>query len=199
LSSALVVIGGIGRDAALRAATIAVSEAQPVLLVSAGLAGALTANLKAGNVVLVREVVDDATGERFTTEEGDAVLVTASRVVGKNDKQRLASAYKASAVDMEAAAVARVAKQSGIAFAAAKAISDELDFAMPPLNQFVDSEGKLHELAFVAYVAVRPRWWSSTIKLASNSRMASKNLAAALEHLIQQSAISRAGARSIRS
>ena len=199
LPSALVVIGGIGRNAAQRAAEIAVHEAQPDLLVSAGFAGALTPNLNAGEVVSIRDVVDEATGEHYSTQGGDAVLVTALRVAGKNGKQRLASTYAASAVDMEGAAVARVAKQLGIQFAVVKAISDELDFAMPPVSGFVDAQGQFRSLAFAAYVAIRPRWWSPTINLARNSTLASKNLVIALKHLITQYTFLQAGEKSGRS
>ena len=61
LPSALVAIGGIGRNAAHRAAELVVREAKPGLLVSAGMAGALTPSLKPGDVVSAREVVDEAT------------------------------------------------------------------------------------------------------------------------------------------
>ena len=188
LTSALVAIGGIGYSAATRAAELIVREADPEILVSAGLAGALTPSLKSGDVVDAREVIDQATGERYETIGGDAVLVTALRVAGGKGKQRLAASYSASAVDMEAAAVARVAKQHGIPFAAVKAVSDELEFPMPPVSGFVTPQGHLRAAAFAAHVAVRPQWWLSTVQLALNSRRASRNLSAALQHLIKEHA-----------
>ncbi len=188
LPSALLAVGGIGRDRAQRAAELAVREANPKLLVSAGIAGALTPGLKPGDVLHVRDVVDEATGEHYSTLGGDAVLVTSSRVAGIQGKRRLASRFAASVVDMEGAAVARVAKQQGIRFAAVKAISDELDFPMPPLGQFVDAGGQFHVLAFAGFVAVRPKWWGPAVRLASNTQLAVRNLAEALNHLIQQPA-----------
>lgn len=186
LPSALVAIGGIGRDAASGAAELVVREAKPALLISAGFAGALTSSPRPGDVVRVREVVDEATGERYQTIGGDAVLVSALRVAGSKSKQRLATTYSASAVDMEAAAAARIAKQHGILFAAVKAISDELDFPMPPVSGFVTPQGQLRSAGFAAYVAVRPKWWVPTVRLAINSRRASENLSRALKHLIEQ-------------
>lgn len=186
LPSALLAIGGIGRDAGTRAAQVVVREAGPALLISAGLAGALTPSLKPGTVVRVREVIDEATGERYETVGGDAVLVSALRVAGTMGKRRLAASYSASAVDMEGAAVARVAKQHGIPFVAVKAISDELEFPMPPVSGFVTPQGKLRSAALAGYVAVRPKWWVPTIRLALNSRRASENLSVALQHLIEQ-------------
>ncbi len=186
LPSALVAIGGIGRSAGTRAAELVVREADPAILVSAGLAGALTPSLQPGDVVRPREVVDEATGERYETIGGDAVLVSALRVAGSKGKQRLAASYSASAVDMEAAAVARIAKRHGLPFAAVKAISDELEFPMPPVSGFVTPLGQFRAAAFAGYVAVRPKWWLPTLRLALNSTRASRNLSAALQHLIQE-------------
>lgn len=114
------------------------------------------------------------------------MLVTALRVTGVKGKQRLAATYAASAVDMEGASVARVAKQHGIPFAAIKAISDDVAFPMPPVNGFVNADGHFRALAFGSYVAVRPKWWLPAIRLAGNSRLAATNLAEALDHLIMQ-------------
>lgn len=198
LPSALVAIGGIGHAAGRRAAEVIVGEANPGILISAGLAGALSPSLKAGDIVRAREVVDEASGERHETIGGDAVLVTAVRVTGSQGKRRLATAYSASAVDMEAAAVAGIAKQHGICFAVVKAISDDLAFAMPPVNGFVTPQGQFRAGAFAAHVAVRPRWWLPTVRLALNSRRASRNLAVALEHLIEQHAQAIPGENKVR-
>ncbi len=111
---ALVAIGGIGASAASRAAEFAIAEARPELLVSAGFAGALRTELKAGEVVQVGEVVDAANGIRFLADHGNLVLVSSSGVVGTADKNRLAAEFGADIVDMEAAAVARAAIKRGI-------------------------------------------------------------------------------------
>jgi len=186
LPSALLAIGGIGERNARRAAELAVREANPQLLVSAGIAGALTPELKPGDVLHFREVVDEVTGEHYATIGGDAVLVTSSRIAGVQSKLQIASLYGASAVDMEGAAVARVARDSGIPFASVKAISDELEFPMPPLGKFLDARGQLHVLAFAAFAALRPKWWLPAIRLGRNTQLAIRNLSEALNHLIQQ-------------
>jgi hypothetical protein len=53
-----------------------------------------------------------------------------------------------------------------------KAISDELDFAMPPMNQFVDSDGNFTTASFMAWAAVRPGQWPGILRLARNSSRA---------------------------
>lgn len=186
LGDAVVAIGGVGRKAASRAADAAVASYQPGVIVSAGVAGALTATLKVGDVVQAREVVDADSGARFSTSEGGAMILTVSSVSGPEEKRILAERWKADMVDMEAAAVASVAQRHGIEFAAIKAVSDELNFAMPPVGEFVSDAGKFATTRFAAYVAIRPQWWRSVHQLSANSRLAAVNLSEALIHLIDR-------------
>jgi adenosylhomocysteine nucleosidase len=186
LENAVVAVGGIGRIAAWSAAEAAVKRYQPSTLISAGIAGALTASLKVGDVVRGSEVVDADSGARFTASGGESVMVTVSSVSGPEDKRLLADRYKADVVDMECAVVGAVAREHGIAFLAVKAISDEFDFEMPPMAGFVNGNGKFETARFAAYIAVRPKWWSTLRQLAANSRKASMNLSHALEHLIYE-------------
>jgi len=182
--NAVVAVGGIGRIAAWSAAEAVVARYSPAMLISAGIAGALTVTLKVGDIVRGSEVVDADSGARFMASGGESVMVTVSSVSGPADKRMLADRYKADVVDMESAAVAAVAREHGIEFSAIKAISDELEFEMPPMAGFVDGNGKFETARFAAYVAVRPQWWSTVRKLAANSNTASMNLSHAVKHLI---------------
>ena len=186
LENAVVAVGGIGRIAAWSAAEAVVKKYQPSTLISAGIAGALTATLRVGDVVRAGEVVDADSGARFTAMGGDSVMVTVSAVSGPEEKRNLVDRYQAAVVDMECAVVGAVAREHGITFVAIKAISDELDFEMPTLAGFVDGNGKFETARFVAFVVVRPKWWSTLRHLAANSRKASVNLSHAVEHLISE-------------
>ncbi len=188
LSDAVVAVGGVGESAARRTAESLVNKYSPEVLVSAGLVGALTPKLKVGDVVEVKEVVDASSGMRFETGHGNAVLVTGSAVSGPADKPIEAQRWNADIVDMEAASEAAVAKEHGIEFMAIKAISDELNFPMPPLGRFVSDKGKFETLRFLAWVAVRPKWWSAVRQLSASSNLAATNLSQALRHLIQERA-----------
>jgi adenosylhomocysteine nucleosidase len=185
LENAVIAVGGIGRIAAWSAAEAVVARYSPTMLVSAGIAGALTATLKVGDIVRGSEVVDADSGARFTAG-GESVIVTVPSISGPADKRALADRFKADVVDMESAAVAAVAREHGIAFSAIKAISDELNFEMPPMAVFVDGNGKFETGRFATYVAIRPRWWSALRQLAANSRKASMNLSHAVDHLIRE-------------
>jgi adenosylhomocysteine nucleosidase len=104
------------------------------------------------------------------------VLVSAAEIAGQKSKLSLVEHFHGLVVDMEAAGVAKVASESNIAFRCVKAISDELDFAMPPLNQFVDSDGNFSTTSFLAWAAVRPGQWRGILRLARNSSRATDAL-----------------------
>ena len=80
LPEAMVAIGGIGEKRARHAAEVVIEHAQPKLLVSAGMAGAISPKLKVGDVGRIREVVDVATGDRYLTRGGEWVLATSQEV-----------------------------------------------------------------------------------------------------------------------
>jgi adenosylhomocysteine nucleosidase len=176
----------MGRQAATLAAKIVASNYSPGILISAGFGGALTSDRRAGDVVTAREVIDSETGERYAARSGGSTVLTVSGVTGVAGKRDLASRWNADMIDMEAAAVAEVAQKLGIEFAAVKASSDELEFELPPMAQFVNDAGQFRTMRFVAWLAIRPRWWSVVRRLNANSELAAANLSHVLEHLIDQ-------------
>jgi adenosylhomocysteine nucleosidase len=188
----VIVCGGIGVEAARRAAEAAVALYSPALLQSVGFAGALDATLRVGDLLTPAIVIDARDGSRIEIEGAAAPrqaasrqerssLVTFASVAGAQQKASLARAYGAQAVDMEAAGVAAAARSRGIAFSAMKVISDELNFEMPQMARFIDSNGRFKTANFAAFVALRPQLWSRTATLAANSRKAAKVLSEHLE------------------
>jgi len=186
LDSAVVAVGGIGKDAAQKAARALVTTYKPDVMVSAGIAGALTERLRVGDVIHASEVVDAATGQSFSADGNGATVVTVSSVSGEAEKRRLASGWHADVVDMEASAVAQVAQEFGVAFAVVKSVSDELSFSMPPVGNFVDASGQFEIVRFAVYLAFRPQWWGVVRDLNAHARTASVKLSDALHHLIDQ-------------
>ena len=81
---------------------------------------------------------------------------------------------------MEAAAIARLAQIRDIPVHCFKAVSDAHDVNLPNLNLFIDDMGQLRMPAFLGYVAVRPQYWGSLIKMGSASSKAARALAAAI-------------------
>ena len=155
--------------------------ASPVTtLVSAGLAGACDVKLYVGDVVRAATVVDAKTGERFETGADGGVAVTGSQIASVREKARLREAYGATAVDMEAAAVARIARAHGLGFRAVKAISDEANFAMEGLEHFATNDGQFREGAFALHAALRPWMWGEVMELGRSSAKAVRALTEAL-------------------
>jgi len=187
LSRAVVAIGGIGAECARRSAETAIDDAHPKLLLSAGIAGAVSPKLKVGDVGRIREVVDIATGDRYPTRGGEWMLATSQDVSDAAEKRELRTKHGADVVDMEGAAVAQVARERGLEFAAVKSVSDEAGFAMPPLTRFIDTNGKFAKGRFLFYVALRPKWWPVMGKMRANTAIASANLCRALVNLIESS------------
>jgi hypothetical protein len=102
-------------------------------------------------------------------------------VAGAEQKGKLAKAYQARAVDMEAAGVFAAARAHGVTFGATKVISDEWDFEMPRMADFIDAAGRFKTASFVTHVALRPWLWKRVATLARNSSKAAKALGAHLE------------------
>ncbi|MGB9254375.1 MAG: hypothetical protein WCC25_06020 [Candidatus Korobacteraceae bacterium] len=184
LPNAVIAVGGIGENFARRAAEVAIDHARPKLLLSAGIVGAISPKLKVGDVGKIRQVVDVATGEIYPASGGgNWVLATSQDVSDAAEKHELLTKFGADAVDMEAAAVAQVAKERGLEFAAIKSISDDAEFDMPPLNRFIDN-GKFDTRRFLIYVALHPRWWRVLGKIKKNSEIATEKLCEEVKHLI---------------
>jgi adenosylhomocysteine nucleosidase len=176
----VVVCGGMGSEAARRAAEAVISLFGPALVVSAGFAGGLDPALPAGHTLTPRHVIDAGDGSRTDSGGGEGVLVTFGTIADAEQKAKLAKAYGAHAVDMEAAAVARAAEAHGVRFLACKVISDASDSRLPPIARFIGEDGHFHGLKFLVFIALRPWLWGGVQKLARDSVMAAGKLCEAL-------------------
>ena len=176
----VLVCGGMGAEAARRAAEAIISLYQPELVISTGFAGGLDPALQAGHTLTPRHVIDACDGSRTDSGSGEGVLVSFETIADVEQKARLAKAYGAQAVDMEAAAVARAAEAHGVRFLACKVISDANDSRMPPIGRFIGEGGRFQAFKFVVYVAFRPWLWGRVQQLARHSIIAAGKLCEAL-------------------
>ena len=186
--NAVVVCGGIGKVAAAKATRALVETYRPATLVSAGFAGSVQPELKVADLLLPSEVLDAESGIKFSTAAGERVLATIGEVADKSHKAMFA-ASGISAVDMEASAVAQAAHENGLRFLALKAISDDVNFAMPPMHRFVSAAGKFRLPNFLGYAALRPAMWPTVRQLAANSARAALVLSDALDTLLREGII----------
>ena len=181
----VVVCGGIGAEAARRAAEAVIAFYAPGVVYSVGFAGALDSALKVGDVVQPRRVVNAGDGSSLTLDRGEGVLVSFGSVASPAQKASLRDSFQAQAVDMEAAAVARAAEARGAGFAVVKVISDEFDFEFPAMERFVDSNGRFLEGRFAWYATLRPWLWLKVARLARNGHRASLALSERLRMIME--------------
>ena len=186
LERALVVAAGMGAGRAGVAVQAAGAAGPLKLLVSAGLAGACSAELSAGDVAEARLVVDTRTGERFALSDKGVVLATSDAIASVAEKARLAASYGAAMVDMEAATVARLALARHTPVRVIKGISDAHDFELHSLQQFEGPGGSFRTGAFALHTALRPGTWGKAMELGRGSSRALAALTAALREVIDE-------------
>jgi adenosylhomocysteine nucleosidase len=139
LACALEVEERVARKAGARAARVGLGAALPLpegRLVSFGFAGALDRRLRPGALVTATKVVDAGgktlwEGEPIAVEGAEPVVICASRLVvdGPTERDELATATGAHAVDMESGALAASGRLAGVV----RAISDSGE---QPLGRF---------------------------------------------------------------
>lgn len=174
----LAIAGGMGAEAATRACELVLAEGKLDALVSYGWSGALSCGLKPPTACVIAEVIDSRTNERFRTASSEGQrLLTLDHVARPDEKRPLAEKYQAPLVDMEAAAVARIAAARNIPFYCLKGISDGYTDNLPDFNRFLGSDGQLQMPAFVAYALLHPKYWPALLQLGRQSQDAARNLA----------------------
>lgn len=179
---------GAGQAAATRAFA-ALEDGGPIDIVfSLGWAGALRPEIKTGSAHNVAGVIDVRTGERFHCEAGagELWLATSPVVAGAAEKRRLASAYNAALVDMEAAALARLAAMRGIPFYAFKGVSDGFTDRLPDFNPYLGPDGRFQTARFTFFALLRPWLWPALARMGENSRKASQSIAESMLHFLDE-------------
>ena len=170
---------GMGQHSAMHAFAEIERSGRIDRVISAGWAGALRDDIEIGKAYWAAGVVDLRTGERFVADgaaAGASWLVTSPRVASAADKRRLAADYTADLVDMEAAAIARLAVMRGIPFQCIKGVSDGLGDNLPDFNRFISPEGQLRLAKLLFFVLPRPWCWPALIRMGENSHKASQSL-----------------------
>lgn len=186
----LLAVAGAGAENSLRAAEHLAANYSLCGLVTLGFAGGLAAGLKVADVILADRVVDRATQESFACDTDlvpvrfarRGTLLSASSVVATSaEKRQLGEQWRAVAVDMESAGVARAALRAGLPFGAIKAITDSAEQSLSIDFDRCRSEDKSYSVWAVVCQAFRSfRGPGDLWRLAWNARQAAGALAAAL-------------------
>jgi adenosylhomocysteine nucleosidase len=173
---AVLVCGGMGAEAARRAAEAVIALYAPRAVYSVGFAGALRSGMKVGEVIVPARVINADDGSSVSLASGSGVLVSFRAVASPEQKRKLRQSFGGQAVDMEAAAVAQAAQARGVPFGTMKVISDEVDFEFPEIERFRDAEGRFREARFVLFTSVRPWLWRRVLRMARNAKIATRVL-----------------------
>jgi adenosylhomocysteine nucleosidase len=185
-------IGGENADKAMRTIPIEIHD----VCISTGLAGALQANLKPGDIVVARTA---ETLDQKLRMESDSALVdfavacgaravnvslTSEKIVATADeKQELSTS--GSVVEMESSHVLTAAQKHYVPAVAVRAISDAADEDLPvDFGSIMDSHGHLKYAGLVKEVGLHPYRLAPLLKFAGQSRAAAGSLADFLDRFI---------------
>lgn len=178
-----------------RAAAAAVGAPEAGAFVSIGCAGALVADLRCGDVVVATAVLrlDEAGSVLDSLPAAAPPALGASAdaaarpgVVASSPVVLAAAAAKAAAarsgalvVEMEAAAIAAVARARGIACSTVRVVLDEAADAVPALPGVLDdATGEIRPLGALRTLASRPWAWPAVARVARQRRVAAARLRA---------------------
>ena len=187
-------IGGKNAAEAMRTIPVELHD----LCISSGLAGALDAQLRPGDVVVAQtaktldqacEVWSDAALVNFACSCGaravEALLTSEGIVATAEEKQELSA--RGSVVDMETSYVLTAARQRHVPGVAVRAISDVADEDLPvDFGRIIDSRGRLKPLGLLKEVGLHPYRIAPLMKFAAQSRAAAGKLADFLDRYISE-------------
>ena len=203
----LLAYSGAGADNAENAANLLIQQGA-THLISWGCAAALSPNLQSGDLVLadtviahdgehieldrsyhkqLKSVLEKLSVEsktRFALHQG-ALLESKDLVAKSSDKQQRYQQTRAVALDMESAAVAKVAKQHNIPFLAIRAIADPVSMDLPEAVSYaLNSKGDVELAKLLKYLVKHPKELTGLITLGqqfSAAKRTLKTVASALE------------------
>ena len=192
-------VSGAGPEAAQRHAEALLAQGV-VALISWGCAAALHETLKPGHLLLPSEVLGEnaerhvadprwhaavAGSLKDTHAPHTGLLVESSRVVATAiDKRALHQESGAIAVDMESAALARVARSHGRPFLVIRSVADSSRLDFPPvLLKALNPRGDARMGPLLRGLATRPRQIPDLMALGQSFKLAMNTLASARKHL----------------
>ena len=174
-------------------------EASSVL--SAGVAGALDPDLRAGDLLLCETLVSGADPQALVVLSDAALLeaaasaaaraglrvrrgrsLTVDRIAGDPAaKAELRLTTGADVVEMESHRAGRIATEKGLPFVAARAVLDEAGDPLPELPGLVAPDGSTRIWAVLPYLAAHPQRLPLLLRLARCQRRALETLGLFLE------------------
>lgn len=192
-----VLLTGMGRENATEAMR-SIPVGQCDLCISSGLAGALDASLKPGDVVVARtsETLDHSlmvASDPFLVDSAVTcgarpvdTLLTSNKILATADEKQEVSALGA-IIDMETSHILATAVQHRVPAVAVRAVSDSAEEDLPvDFSRVLDSRGRLRFTGIVTDLVLHPYRIAPLLKFAGQSRAASVKLADFLDRYISE-------------
>ncbi|MEN9757653.1 MAG: hypothetical protein RL755_1840 [Pseudomonadota bacterium] len=197
----MLVYSGAGAQNASKAAELAISKGA-TQLISWGCAGALSHELKMGDLVLADSLLDsngtetpvNATWHQHARNIlGSSVAVYKGALLNSSDvvstaqeKQAIFEKTGALALDMESHAIAKVAQHYALPFLAIRAIADPSSMDLPvALSNALNEEGEVEISKILFSLARNPKEIPHLIQIAQYFQIAKQKLSAVAEQLPQ--------------
>lgn len=178
-------------EIAMRAVTAAdLSSSRLEAVVSAGFCGALTSAHREGEIICATDVLDQATGQRYSCSlPEDCASYTSGLLLSQNriavttaEKTRLAESG-ALAVDMESGGVAERTARAGLPFSCIKVVSDRADESFGfDLNSMRSSDGHIARGKIIGYACTHPWLLPELLRWKKRAAIAAQALGVFLVH-----------------
>ncbi len=204
---------GIGRDNAIKATCCLLESTRVDLLISAGVAGGIRRGLNVGDLVVAESVGYskqsdfDCAALRLESEficKKEIVqlarqinnnlesklhfgkLLTVDKIISQaSTKRGIGEQNSFLAVEMESAAVAEVAYEKGVGFAAIRSISDDIDDDLHlDYDNIISDDGKVKVASIALSVLRNPQRLALLSRLNRQTKSAAKNLASFMSRLV---------------
>ncbi|MHC4270034.1 MAG: 5'-methylthioadenosine/S-adenosylhomocysteine nucleosidase [Planctomycetota bacterium] len=208
-----IVQGGVGRENAIKATKCLLESTKVDLIISSGVAGGIRQGLKVGDLVVAESVgyskQSDFDGKKLQLESDyvcnkDVVqlarqlsvdielklrfgnLLTVDKIINKaNTKRNIGDHNPFLAVEMESAAVAEVAREKEVEFAAIRSISDDVDDDLHlDYDNIISVEGKVKLAGIALEVLKNPQKLAALKRLNKQTKKAAGSLACFMPKLI---------------
>jgi len=182
------ILTGMGQEHALNGAKRSLTY-RPDICISTGLAGSLRSGYRPGDIMAARLVSE--VGEPVAVASHRELLSTAvdcgarqierlatSKTLVRRAEHKRELGSQAEAVDMESYTILAEAARCGVPAVAIRAISDSVDFDVPyDFEKARDARGQIRVMGVLSQVLRRPAGLPDLLKLAHDSRFASRRLA----------------------
>lgn len=195
----LVAYSGAGSKNAQKASQALLNQGAE-RLASWGCAAALAPNLKPGDLVIAKQLIDadlqpiDIQSawlqqtvnllKQYTVVFSDRLTESRSIVADSKDKAKIHQQSQAIALDMESIAIAKTAVQAGKPFMAIRAVADPANMDLPSaISYAMNDEGVVIITKLLLFLLVHPQELPGLIKLGLHFNAAKNKLKLIAQHL----------------